>query len=194
MLLLTGLILWAFDLPADLHVFDAVRLAPHSPVAPIAAGISALTGVSVLGPVAILVVFWLLWRRYSREALWLFLVITTGRLAIEAMKLGFQTPRPPESGRLTIVTSWSFPSSHSAGSMLTFLACAMLVRTHRGTAYTLAVAVACLVGWSRMALGVHWPSDVAAGLGLGMFWAGTAQGWLLKARLPSSQPLFFGGR
>ena len=71
--------------------------------------------------------------------------------------------------------------------MLTFLALAMLARTHHRPALTLAIVAACLVGWSRMALGVHWPSDVLAGLGLGMLWAGAAQGWLLKARLPSSE-------
>ena len=178
--------LWAFDLTTDQHIFHAIRLDRNSALTPIAAGISGLTGFSVLGPVALLVTAWLLWRRHRREALWLILTIGSGRLAIESMKLAFQEPRPPEDGRLAIVTSWSFPSSHSAGSMLTFLAFAMLAGTHQRTIAALAVAAACLVGRSRMALGVHWPSDVAAGLGLGMLWAGAAQVWLLKARLPSS--------
>lgn len=188
-MLLIGLVLWASDLAADRYIFDALRLTPNSLIAPIAAGVSTLTGASVLVPVALLVVAWLLWRHQVGNALWLLLTITTGRLAIEAMKLAFQVPRPPESGRLAIVTSWSFPSSHSAGSMLTFLAFAMLVRTQNRAALTLAICGACFVGWSRMALGVHWPSDVLAGLGFGMLWAGAASGWLLKARLPSSQIL-----
>ena len=189
MILLIGLVLLAFDLAADRYIFDALRLTPNSLLAPIAASVSTLTGASVLVPVAMLVVAWLLWRRQVGDALWLLLTITTGRLAIEAMKLAFQVPRPPASGRLAIVTSWSFPSSHSAGSMLTFLAFAMLVRRQNRAALTLAICGACLVGWSRMALGVHWPSDVFAGLGFGMLWAGAAWGWLLKARLPSSQIL-----
>lgn len=189
MFLLIGLVLWAFDLAANRYIFDALRLTPESLLAPIAASISTLTGASVLVPVALLVVAGLLWRRHVHDALWLLLTITTGRLAIEAMKLVFQVPRPPESGRLAIVNSWSFPSSHSAGSMLTFLAFAMLVRTQQRAALTLAICGACVVGWSRMALGVHWPSDVLAGLGFGMLCAGAARDWLLKARLPSSQIL-----
>lgn len=183
---MSGLVLWAFDPAIDQHVFDAIRLDRDSALAPIAAGISGLTGFSVLGPVALLVTAWLLWRRRHREALWLFLTIATGRIAIETMKLAFQEPRPPEEGRLAIVTSWSFPSSHSAGSMLTFLAFAMLATVHQRTMVAVAIAAACAVGWSRMALGVHWPSDVIGGMGLGMVWVGVARGWLFKARLSSS--------
>lgn len=189
MLLLCGLVLWSFDLAADQHIFDMFRLGQDSALAPLAGAISAVTGFRFLGPVALLAMAWLLWRRRHREALWLFLVIATGRLTIETMKLAFQVPRPPEPGHLAVVTSWSFPSSHSAGSMLTFLALAMLAGRHQRTLLWLAIAAAGLVGWSRMALGVHWPSDVAAGLGLGMLWAGAARYWLLKARLPSSERL-----
>ncbi len=153
---------------------------------PVAASISAVTGVSVLGPLALLVIAWLAWRQHYRRAIWLLLVIVTGRVVIETMKIAFQEPRPPLSGHLDVVTSWSFPSSHSAGSMLTFLAIALLAGTRQGAMIALAIAAALLVGWSRMALGVHWPSDVMAGLGLGMLWASAGRMWLLKARLPSS--------
>jgi len=179
-------VLWAFGLSFDQRVFDLLRLDAGSPLAPIAAGISGFTGFAVLGPVALAAAIWLVWRQRYRAALWLILVILTGRLAVESMKLAFQTPRPPEPGQLAVVTSWSFPSGHSAGSMVTFLALAMIAGAHQRSLLPLAIAMAGLVGWSRMALGVHWPSDVAAGLGFGMLWAGAARGWLFKARLPSS--------
>jgi len=184
LLLLCGAMLRAVDPALDQRMLDALRYDGSGAIGAVARTISGVGGASVLGPLALAITAWLLWRRQIREALWLVLVVATGRLMVEAAKLAFQMPRPPVSGRLVDVTSWSFPSSHSAGSMLTFLALAMLVRAHQRELLILAIGMAGLVGWSRMALGVHWPSDVAAGLGFGMLWAGAARRWLNSSRFP----------
>lgn len=136
-------------------------------------GLSVLGGFLVMGPVALAVVAWLAWRGQRARALWLFATITSGRLLVEGIKLLVQRPRPPVADRLEDINSWSFPSSHSAGTMMTAAALALLAGG-RTPAWLAALAAAGAVGWSRIALGVHWPSDVLAGWGFGLVWVGAA--------------------
>jgi membrane-associated phospholipid phosphatase len=52
-----------------------------------------------------------------------------------------------------------------------------LSRGWRVLAIVLAVVIALGVAWSRVYLGVHYPTDVAAGLLLGWVWALLVFGW-----------------
>lgn len=174
-LMIAGLALWQTFPATDLRIFEALRLQNDSGWV---TGFTRLGGFATLGPVALAAVAWLLLRRRAAEAIWLFATIATGRLAIEGLKLLFERARPPLDGRLDMVTSYSFPSSHSAGTMLTLLALAMLGQ--RAAYVPLAIVTACAMGWSRIALGVHWPGDVLGGLGLGMAWVGIATRWQPK--------------
>ena len=184
LLLLAGAALWQWDAPLDQRWFDALKLAPDARLAAVAAGLSRVGGFAFLGPVALAVAAWLFWRKRTGEALWLFLTIAGGRLFVEAIKFGLAKPRPPAGDRLAQVTSYSFPSSHSAGSMMTCLAVALLFSRPGRPLLAPAIALACAIGWSRIALGVHWPSDVLAGLGFGMFWVGATRRWLNPSRFP----------
>jgi len=58
-----------------------------------------------------------------------------------------------------------FPSLHAAG---TFAAAFSLWCLPRRSPMLIALAVAAVVGWSRLFLGLHFPSDVAAAVILGM--------------------------
>jgi undecaprenyl-diphosphatase len=66
--------------------------------------------------------------------------------------------------------SFSFPSSHAANITASMLFLGLVYR--RWLAPLLAVAV--LVSYSRVYIGVHWPSDVAAGMAIGAAIAGIA--------------------
>jgi undecaprenyl-diphosphatase len=136
---------------------------------------------AVLGLLALAVILLLAVRRRSRDAIWLAVTLASGRFVIEVIKFIAERPRPPVADRLEVVKSWSFTSSHSAGTMLTALAFAM-VAGGGAAAMTTAVAVALLIGWTRLALGVHWTSDVVAGWGLGLLWAGMAWRWLPSSK------------
>jgi undecaprenyl-diphosphatase len=85
--------------------------------------------------------------------------------------------RPDEVTHLVQVSGFSYPSGHSLVSASLYLTIAVLTARHLPTTkgrillFVLAIAVISLVGMSRVYLGVHYPSDVASGVLLGVAWA-----------------------
>ena len=171
-----GILLWQAT-AIDQTMRGAWRLSATSRWLPPVLGLTDLGEFAVLGPLSLAVILFLAVLRRRREAIWLFVTLASGRVAIEMIKSIAERPRPPVADRLELVKSWSFTSSHSAGTMLTTLAFAM-VAGGTTTAMTAAIAAAIVIGWTRLALGVHWTSDVVAGWGFGLLWAGLAWRWL----------------
>jgi len=85
--------------------------------------------------------------------------------------------RPDNVEHLVHVTGFSYPSGHSLVAASLYLTIAILTAHHLPTLQGrvllvfIALAVIFLVGMSRMYLGVHYPSDVASGVCLGVAWA-----------------------
>ena len=84
-------------------------------------------------------------------------------------------PRPTFE-HLQQLSSLSFPSEHTTQAAAIYLTIAILLskglnRGLRELVIVLALLIAVVVAWSRVYLGVHYPSDVAAGLVLGWSWA-----------------------
>jgi undecaprenyl-diphosphatase len=105
-------------------------------------------------------------------------VVVGSALLPTVAKLIVGRPRPPVE-HLTQVFSSSFPSEHAVQAAAVYLALAHLLgRTwpsvRRRTLVATAVVIALLVAGSRVYLGVHYPTDVAAGLVVGWIWS-----WLL---------------
>jgi len=183
LLLALGFACWW--LGADLPLHRALRLAGST--APNVVLLTDLGGFAVMGPLALATMVLLLWLRRGADALWLALTIVSGRLAVEGLKLVMMRPRPPQLDWLEIVKSWSFPSSHSAGTMMTCLALALLFGRSR-VAMAAALLAALVIGWTRVALAVHWPSDVLAGWGFGLLWMGVSLR-AYRAFMPTPNPL-----
>lgn len=116
----------------------------------------------------------LLLRRHPRRALALVVGTFVGRLLVELQKYEIGRLRPDANPYLVMVQNLSFPSGHSANAMLTYMTLALLlVENPRRRLWCVcaALAIAFLVGLSRVMLGVHWPSDVIGGWAFGYAWA-----------------------
>jgi undecaprenyl-diphosphatase len=100
-------------------------------------------------------------------------------LVISAAKHVVGRHRPPFPDALITPGGFSFPSGHATGAAAVGLLCAwMLCRwvAHRWVVqvaiWAVTVALIVLIGFSRVYLGVHFPTDVMAGWFLGAAWAG----------------------
>jgi undecaprenyl-diphosphatase len=139
---------------------------------------------TVLIPLALLAALFLYFRRRIRAAL-LLIMVFGGRLLVELQKIIVDRDRPGLDEHLEAVSSMSFPSGHSANAMITFVAIALLVpvkQRNRAISVGLGLALALQAGWSRVALGVHWPSDVIGGWAFGLLWI------TICMRLASARP------
>jgi undecaprenyl-diphosphatase len=96
-----------------------------------------------------------------------------GKAITELQKYEFNRMRPAADPHLVVVHSLSFPSGHSANAMMTYVALVLFLvpKGRRRIWLAAAIALAILVGLSRVVLGVHWPSDVIAGWSYGLVWA-----------------------
>lgn len=112
-----------------------------------------------------------------RTALTALFAIVGGIAINYGLKELFDRARPDVVPHGSYVTSSSFPSGHSLVSAVTYLTLgAVLARVQPTRAlkiymFALAVILTGLVGFSRVYLGVHWPSDVLAGWSAGFVWA-----------------------
>jgi membrane-associated phospholipid phosphatase len=108
------------------------------------------------------------YRRKAKDLAIELVAVTAVAIALNAiLKNMFERPRPDLYPDVVLPDTWSFPSGHSMVSLAAYGTAAFVIsRLHprARTAAWLAVAVIVpLVGASRVYLGVHWPSDVAAG-------------------------------
>lgn len=126
--------------------------------------------------IALATAAWLAWKGRKGDSL---LVVggSAGAFALgPVLKAIVERPRPALSDHVVFVHSWSYPSGHSLNSMavlglLTVLAVRERPGAVRRTLLTLLGAfLVAVVGFSRVYLGVHWPSDVLAGWLIGLLW------------------------
>ena len=164
-------LLWLRN-PNDL----AVPIGPHW--LPSAAREITALGSSTVLLVLIFSVIGYLWigRRHGMAALVLFSTFG-GMFLSTTLKSAVGRPRPTVVPHLVPVDSPSFPSGHSLLSAVVYLTLGVLLarvtadRTTKIYFVLLAAMLTCLIGLSRIYMGVHYPTDVFGGWVAGLFWA-----------------------
>lgn len=138
---------------------------------------TALGGTGVLALIVTSVtIFYLVQGRY-KEMLFLLVAVLGAWILSDFLKGWFNRPRPEFVADEAYAYSASFPSGHALLSAATYLTLgsivAQLVTRNRLKAFVflLAAFIMILVGFTRMYLGVHYPTDVLAGWVVGSVWA-----------------------
>jgi undecaprenyl-diphosphatase len=125
-------------------------------------------GGAVRAPIEIAFVLGAILSRRFRLALIVAVVIVAATLFTDLVKDYVARPRPPGEA-LVPATGYSFPSGHALGSAVTYGLLALvawrsrLPAVARRAAVVAGVTIPVLVGLSRVALGVHYPTDVLGG-------------------------------
>jgi undecaprenyl-diphosphatase len=119
-----------------------------------------------------------LWLNHHRHSAALLAVATIGGIALNnLLKLGFDRARPQIFEWGTHAMSSSFPSGHAMSSAIVYSTVAYLAarlqRDHASRILTMSFAALMIfsISASRIYLGVHYPSDVLAGVIIGLAWA-----------------------
>lgn len=136
-------------------------------------------------PVDIVLVLVLAWRRRLREGLFAGIAIGGSALLNMAAKHAFARIRPDLWLSIAPETTYSFPSGHAMGSM-TLAAVAILLAWPTRWRWAVAVPAmvfALLVGFSRVYLGVHYPSDILAGWAAALVWTVGVYGLVFNRHL-----------
>jgi undecaprenyl-diphosphatase len=141
---------------------------------------TALGGVLLRNLFALGAVVALLFLSLRREAVLFAMTIAGGWIANSALKGLVGRERPQIVPHLMEAGGESFPSGHSFNAAVVYIAMALAfasLSARHSVRYTLigaAMVISAMIAWSRVLLGVHFPSDVTAG------WLGGA-GWAFLA-------------
>jgi undecaprenyl-diphosphatase len=150
----------------------------HSPLLDKAMLEITFLGTGLIVMTIVLVSGMFLWLTKHKHSALLLIVATVGAILLNSLlKMGFDRPRPQvfEWGQHTV--SSSFPSGHAMSAATVYMTVAYLAarlqrrRASRVLTLVASTIVIVLIAMSRLYLGVHYPSDVAAGVVIGIAWA-----------------------
>ena len=143
----------------------------------VALDITTLSGGTVLTGLTVVIVGYLTATRRLFQAALVASAVGGGALMSGVLKNFYHRPRPDLVAHLVEVASPSFPSGHAMNSAIVYLTLAMLLarsfeqRAARLYVLATAIGLTLAIGFSRVYLGVHWPTDVLAGWTVGASWA-----------------------
>jgi undecaprenyl-diphosphatase len=137
--------------------------------------ITQVGGAVVLVPLAVVVGVFEARRSRAWATVWFLAIVVGGQYAVADTIKALVDRARPDLLRLTGFSGPSFPSGHATASAAGFAAFALLMgrgRSRRTRSLLLAVAVGAtvLICATRVMLGVHWVTDVIAGVVLGWTW------------------------
>jgi membrane-associated phospholipid phosphatase len=125
----------------------------------------------------LMTISWLLLKRRSADGMRFTIACAGGVVINQEMKLFFAKPRPELWPRLVTDLTFSFPSGHAVGSIVVYGFIAYILakelQQYKAYIYAIASTIIISIGLSRLYLGMHYPTDIIAGYGVGILWLTT---------------------
>ncbi|MGA2268510.1 MAG: phosphatase PAP2 family protein [Bryobacteraceae bacterium] len=176
----------------DTPIRNAVHARAAPPLTWAMRGVSQLGSEVFLVPLGIILVWWLAATGRRRAAV-VFAAAALGAEALDQiLKLLFHRLRPePFFGSAEPLT-YSFPSGHAMvsccffGVLAAILAARDRPRARRMAIWAVAALLAGLIGFSRVYLGFHYPTDVLAGYAAAVVWLAVVRAVYLVFTAPRS--------
>lgn len=158
---------------------------------------SLMVGITRMGdprtvvPLTAIVFVLLLWRHYYLEAKFFALDTFGGAVLSYFLKLAFSKQRPQLWDSAINEVTFSYPSGHALGSVVLYGFSSYLVATlyprYAKIAYIIGLLLIVLIGFSRLYLGVHWPTDIVGGYAIGVLWITICISLMRLQKLKQSQ-------
>jgi membrane-associated phospholipid phosphatase len=129
-----------------------------------------------IGIVLFALVLFFVWKRWWPSLVTLIVAVPCGMLLNEWLKLAVHRDRPFVEGVFVDWTGYSFASGHTIGAtllygqLLLFVLPSLRARHLRLLCIFSAASLVLLVGFTRIALGAHFLTDVLAAIFFGIIW------------------------
>ena len=129
-----------------------------------------------IGIVLFFLVLFFIWKRHWPSLVTLIVAVPGGMLLNEWIKLEVHRARPYTTGAFVDWSGYSFASGHTIGATLLYGQLALFIvpkmksRHWRNLTIGTAIVLVALVGFSRIALGAHYFTDVLSAIVIGSLW------------------------
>jgi membrane-associated phospholipid phosphatase len=129
----------------------------------------------VLGSLTILLFGFSRWAEWRETASHLAWTMIGAAILENALKFAFQRARPEPFFGIVPPETYSFPSGHSLFSACFYCVVTSEIAGHingraGAASWTFTMSLIAAIGFSRIYLGVHYPTDVIAGYIVAVFW------------------------
>jgi undecaprenyl-diphosphatase len=162
--------------PLDTAIRDTIHAMASPRLTRLMIAVSLYGGPTSLITVGLVVAAGFLWRGWHRGVLLIVVTMAGAGLVDTLLKLAFGRTRPAPFFDYPLPQSLSFPSGHAFFSASFLGGFAVLISGRirspvlRILLWLVALGLILLIGFSRVYLGVHYPSDVLAGYAVAVLW------------------------
>src|ERR1019366_4553624 len=160
----------------DTPIRNAVHARSSPPVTAMMRGVSLFGSEVCLVPLGVILVWWLVAAKRRRAAVGLAVAALGAEALDQIMKLLFDRPRSGPFFGLASPITHSFPSGHAMvsccffGVLAAILAARERSRARRVAIFAAAALLVAVMGFSRVYLGFHYPTDVLGGYAAAVVW------------------------